>query len=138
MLLFHQFEPVTLSCLEKVVQDIKRSGSPNDVIPPRLFKETFSSLGPFALHYVNCSLAQGVVPANFKHAVVQPLLEKSDFDPSVLSNFRPISKLPFLSKILEKIVFNQLKAFLEEHGIPEVFQSVFKNLHSIESALLKG
>ena len=48
---------------------------------------------------------------------------------SVFDNFRPISKLPFMSKILEKVVLKQL------HGILEVFQSGFKPLHSTESAL---
>ena len=56
---------------------------------------------------------------------------------TVLANFRPTSKLPFLSKILEKIVHAQLKPFLDEHGVLEVFQSGFKTLHSTESALLR-
>jgi len=49
---------------------------------------------------INASLCSGVVPAAFKHAVVQPLLKKKTLDPLVLSNFRPFSKLPFLSFFL--------------------------------------
>ena len=79
-----------------------------------------------------------MVPENFKHAVVQPLIKKTALDPTVLANFRPISKLTFLSKILEKTVHSQLMAFLEEHNILEVFQSGFKTLHSTESALLRA
>uniref|UniRef100_A0A3Q3BY54 Reverse transcriptase domain-containing protein n=1 Tax=Haplochromis burtoni TaxID=8153 RepID=A0A3Q3BY54_HAPBU len=56
---------------------------------------------------------------------------------TVLANYRPISKLPLLSKVLEKIVFSQLKDFLDDNGIFEVFQSGFKTLHSTESALLR-
>ncbi len=73
----------------------------------------------------------------FKHAVVQPLLKKPGLDAGVLANFRPISKLPFIAKILEKVVFSQLKTFLDDHDVLEVFQSGFKSLHSTESALLR-
>uniref|UniRef100_A0A3Q3IT75 Reverse transcriptase domain-containing protein n=1 Tax=Monopterus albus TaxID=43700 RepID=A0A3Q3IT75_MONAL len=55
----------------------------------------------------------------------------------LFSNFRPISNLPFLSKVLEKIVYAQLLAFLDEHNILETFQSGFKTQHSTESALVK-
>ena len=54
-----------------------------------------------------------------------------------LSNFRPISKLLFISKVLEKVVFNQLQEFLDRANIGERFQSCFKDLHSTETALLK-
>uniref|UniRef100_A0A8C2EP51 Reverse transcriptase domain-containing protein n=1 Tax=Cyprinus carpio TaxID=7962 RepID=A0A8C2EP51_CYPCA len=74
---------------------------------------------------------------NFKTCIVQPLIKKLALDPSVLANFRPIYKLPFLSKILEKIVYSLLLAFLEKHNILEVFQSGFKTLHSTETALLR-
>ncbi len=58
-------------------------------------------------------------------------------DSLVLENFKPISKLPFLSKILEKVVFTPLYSFLNVHGLHEVFQSGFKSLQSTETALLK-
>ncbi len=63
--------------------------------------------------------------------------KKKNLDPSVLANFRPISKLPFLSKVLEKVIFNQLQEFLDNFKICETFQSGFKSLHSTETALLK-
>ena len=82
-------------------------------------------------------LTSGCVPASFKHATVQPVLKKKKLDPLVLSNFRPISKLPFISKVLEKVVFNQLQEFLHQANVGEQFQSGFKSLHSTETALLK-
>ena len=54
-----------------------------------------------------------------------------------MANFRPISKLSFLSKILEKIVYSQLMDFLNEQNVLEIFQPGFKTLHSTESALLR-
>ena len=65
------------------------------------------------------------------------LSKKHNLDPSVLSNFRPISKLPFLSKVLEKVVLNQLQSHLDFNDILEKFQSGFKSCHSTETALLR-
>ncbi len=78
-----------------------------------------------------------MVPLSLKHAVVQPLLKKPNLDQEVLSNFRPISKLPFLVKVLEKSAFNQLQSFLDQIVDLEVFQSGFKTKHSTESTLLR-
>ena len=135
--IFEMFEPVSLSFLEDLIGHLKPSGSPYDVVPPGFLKEVFPCLGQSVLSIINTSLSSGVVPQCFKHAVVQPLLKKPGLDGSVLANFRPISKLPFISKILEKVVFTQLKSFLDEHDVLEVFQSGFKSLHSTESALIR-
>ena len=69
--------------------------------------------------------------------MVRPLLKKPHLDPTVLSNFRPVSHLPFLSKVLEKVVFIQLQAFLQQNSVFEKFQSGFRSRHSTESALLR-
>uniref|UniRef100_A0A3P9LRF3 Reverse transcriptase domain-containing protein n=1 Tax=Oryzias latipes TaxID=8090 RepID=A0A3P9LRF3_ORYLA len=58
-------------------------------------------------------------------------------DPTDLSNNRPISNLPFISKILEKTVSAQLHAHLSSNNLYEFFQSDFRPLHSTETALLK-
>ena len=97
----------------------------------------FPCIGQSVWAIINSSLLSGVVPQSFKHAVVQPLLKKPGLDRGMLVNYRPISKLPFISKILEKVVHAQLKSFLDEHDILEVFQSGFKTRHSTESALLR-
>ncbi len=82
-------------------------------------------------------LCTGSVPTAFKVATVTPILKKPSLDSSVLNNFCPISVLPFISKILEKIVFDQLQSFLSCNGISEMFQSGFKSVHSTETALLR-
>ena len=68
---------------------------------------------------------------------MRPLLKKSNLDPENLKNYRPVSNLSFLSKILEKIVLSQINVHLTENGLQEVFQSAYKAKHSTETALLK-
>ncbi len=79
------------------------------------------------MSFFNKCLLTGSVPATLKVATVTPLLKKPSLDPSILNNFRPISVLPFISKVLEKIVFDQLQFFLNRNSISEIFQSGFKS-----------
>ncbi len=97
---------ISLSTLEHVVVQIRSTTCPSNCIPTWFLKEVFQSVGPDILTIINRSLSAGIFPSFFKHATVYPLLKKPSLDPCVLENFRPISKLPFLSKILEKIVLH--------------------------------
>jgi len=133
----NQFVPVSLTSLREIFVKMKLSTCCTDIVPPRLLKDSFEAISSSVLAIINSSLATGIVPKSFKQAVVEPVIKKSSLDPSLLANFRPISKLSFLSKLLEKVVFEQLNAFLSLNGIHEVFQSGFKSLHSTETALLR-
>jgi len=66
-----------------------------------------------------------------------PLLKKENMDPTQLNNYRPVSNLPFLSKLLEKVISERLRQHLEKiDGIPK-HQSANRSGHSTETALLK-
>uniref|UniRef100_A0A8C6Q343 Reverse transcriptase domain-containing protein n=1 Tax=Nothobranchius furzeri TaxID=105023 RepID=A0A8C6Q343_NOTFU len=131
------FQPISLDELIKIIGKAMPSGLPDDMIPMRLFKEVFPVVAPLILHIINTSLSSGIVPDNFKEAVIQPLLKKPGLDASLAANYRPISKLPFLSKVLEKCVYHQLLVFMDENAIFETFQSGFRALHSTETALVR-
>ncbi len=133
-----QFKLVSLSDLLEIVEQLKPSGSSLDIIPPFLFKKICIDVAPYLLIIINRSLESGIMPDCLKHAVVYPLLKKHNLDSSVgLTNFKPNSNLPFISKIIEKIVFSQLQCFLAENSMFETFQSGFRKCHSTETALLK-
>ncbi len=103
--------PISLPLFTKVISGMKPTNCPSDIIPAKFLKEVFNSVGSSLLFFINTCLSSGSVPAAFKHAVVKPLLKKTHLDPSVLYNFRTVSHLPFLSKVLEKVVFIQLQTF---------------------------
>ena len=56
-------------------------------------------------------------PTVFKHALVKPLLKKANLDPNCLRNYRLVSNMPFLSKVLEGIVLKQVLQHLESHSL---------------------
>ena len=131
------FVPISLPSMTQLISLMTPSSCSLDTIPPHLFKEVVHSIGPSVLSIINSSLVTGYVPSCFKHAIIHPLIKKENLDPSDPGNYRPISKLSFISKILEKVVFTQLTSYLDSHGILDKFQSGFRKKHSTESALLR-
>ncbi|GFR87153.1 reverse transcriptase-like protein [Elysia marginata] len=99
--------------------------------------QCLETLAPFIADVINQSLATGTVPDCYKHAIVKPMLKKPGLDENALKNFSPISNLKFWSKILEKLVLQQLLEHLNKSNLNEVFQSAYKAFHSTETALLK-
>uniref|UniRef100_A0A8C6XR48 Reverse transcriptase domain-containing protein n=1 Tax=Naja naja TaxID=35670 RepID=A0A8C6XR48_NAJNA len=85
---------------------------------------------------VNASLREGVFPSALKEAVVRPLLKKPALDPTVLDNFRPVSNLRFLAKVVESVVARQFPLFLEETDYLDPYQSGFRPGFSTETALV--
>ncbi len=96
-----EFTPVSHSYLVQIIHKTKPTFCSLDVIPPRLLLETLDAISPSLLSIINNSLISGIVPSYFKHATVQTLLKKTNLDPAVFNNYRPISKLPFLSKVYQ-------------------------------------
>lgn len=134
---FRQFHPAIASDICALVKSSKRSSSPADPIPVPLLCTIIDTIGSVITHCINSSLARGVVPDSFKSAIVKPILKKAGLDPETLANYRPVSLLPFLSKILEKVVAQQLISHIETHSLSARYQSGFKRRHSTETALLK-
>ena len=79
----------------------------------------------------------GLVPENMKKAVVAPLLKKQGLDP-IPNNYRPVSNLSFISKLIEGVVARQLTSFCaKKNNLHESMQSAYKQCHNTETALLR-
>ncbi|CAG2233232.1 unnamed protein product [Mytilus edulis] len=88
------------------------------------------------LQLVNLSLSQGVFPLRWKQAVVRPLLKKAGLE-LIYSNYRPVSNLSFLSKLIEKCALYRLNEHVKDHDLLPINQSAYRQFHSCESALLR-
>jgi len=94
-------------------------------------------LALFLTFRFNQSLSVGSVPAVFKAAYITPCLKKDDLDTSDVKSYRPISNLPVLSKVLERLVAKQLLSHLDEFKLLPDLQSAYRAYHSTETAVLK-
>ena len=107
-----------------------------DPIPTSLTKQCLHDLVSLITFIVNASLSTGIVPPQFKQAIVTPLLKKPGLDTNDMKNFRPVSNLSFISKILEKVVLIQLKTPHLSGNNLEIFQSAYMQNHSTETGVL--
>ena len=121
----------------KVIGSCPNSSCSLDPLPTWMLKTCLSSLLTVITFLVNLSLKSGDFCSSLKRAYVTPLLKKADLDPDVFKNFRPVSNLSFISKLIERIVSIQLTAHLRLNGLIEKFQSAYRTLHSTETALLR-
>ncbi|KAK3537231.1 hypothetical protein QTP70_003600 [Hemibagrus guttatus] len=126
---------------EEVLQIIQSCNPTNPVhciqsLPLCSRPSHLTSMMLFITTVINGSITSGHVPTAFKKARVIPILKKPALDPSDISNYRPVSLLSFLSKILERIVYNQLSDYLLLNNLHDPNQSGFKAAHSTETALL--
>ena len=94
-----------------------------DPFPAALLKEHLDLLLPTLCRKVNLSLESGQLPSSLKTAVLLPLLRKPSLDHEVLGNYRPISNLRVISKIIEKVVAVGLQDYLESNELNEPLQS---------------
>ena len=107
------FKEVTIDEVMELAQNLPDKSCPLDVIPILLFKKCLPELIHVIHYIVNESLKTGVFPSSFKTAVVRPGLKKPNLDSDVLNNYRPISNLPYVSKLIEKIVVKQIVDHIE-------------------------
>ena len=105
-----------------------------DEIPPLFLKDTAYVISKSLAHIINCSLMSGVVPNDFKRVRVVPVCKSSAHEN--FGNYRPISVLPAISKILEKCVHSQLIEHLEENNLLSQNRFGFCKYRSAELAVV--
>ena len=107
-----------------------------DPIPTFLLRDVIDALLPFLTAMCNASLQEGHLPVSQRHGIVLPLLKKSSLDPSDKKNYRPVSNLTFMSKVIERMVTQQVTDYLQCNNLLPELQSAYRRNHSTETALL--
>ena len=102
-----------------------------------MVQELIDDLLPFLTILCNSSIRETCLPASQKRSVLLPVLKRDGLDQSDPANYRPIANVTFLSKILERIVANQLIIYLDLNELIPSQQSGFRRNHSTETLLLR-
>mgnify|MGYP003953543213 CR=1 FL=1 len=122
--------------VRKLILSSPSKSCPLDPWPTCLVKDCIDILIFPITRLLNLSLSKGIFPEKFKKAIVIPLIKKSSLPKNCLKNYRPVSNLNYISKLLEKIVANQIKSHLSTNNLHNPKQSAYREGHSTESALL--
>ena len=116
--------------------DSKATSCDLDPIPTKLLKENIDIILPVLTKMVNLSLQSGVFPDEWKLALVIPLIKKLGLE-LIYQSYRPVSNLPFISKVVERAVIDQDTVHMQNNCPLPVDSSAYRQGHSTESALLK-
>ena len=134
---FSSFEKVSQSTVKECIIISAHKSCELDPIPSKLLIECPDSFLPSLTDLFISSLASGILPQCFFSALVTPTLKKRCLDHNYLNNYRTVSNLCFIAKILEKVFSFRVSAYLNSHNLCNTCQSAYRPGHSTETALLK-
>ena len=123
--------------LRAIISEYGVNCSPEDPIPLSLLKNNIETFIPIWLNIVNLPLEQGSMDL-LKNAILNPLIKELDesIDKDILKNYRPVSNLTFISKLIERVVAIRLETHMNIAGLYSTKQFGYKKNHSTELLLL--
>ena len=122
-------EPIESHVVLSVASKLKpKLSSGHDHISTKLLKETIELIHRPLTYLINKSFTTGIVPSQLKIAKVIPIYKNSETNQ--LKNYRPVSLLPAISKVFEKIMYNKVMGFLDSNNILYKHQYGFRAKHS--------
>ena len=128
------FSPTTESEILEICKSLKNTYSCGfDNLSCNMLKQIIFSIVKPLVHIFNLSLSSGDVPPKLKIAKITPIHKKDD--PHMFNNYRPISVLPAISKLLEKCVYNRFYSFLVKNNVLSNCQYGFRRNHSTVHAV---
>ena len=129
------FNPTTKDEIITIAQSFASGKAAGyDSIPMSVIKESIQVISEPLAHIINLSIAHGIVPDQMKIARVVPLFKAED--PSLFTNYRPVSILPSFSKFLERIIYNRILDYMTNLHILCDNQFGFRKNHSTTLALI--
>ena len=126
---------VSLSFVYDQLRNLKGNKATGlDGIPARLLKDGASAIAKPIAYLINLTIRSGEIPSEWKEAKVTPTFKSGKRNEE--NNYRPISVLPLISKIMERTIQVKLVAFLKENDVLSLYQSGFRRNHSTETAVI--
>ena len=118
-----KFQHVNPAQIERLINASSNKQCSLDPIPTNILKQCADLLSPFLSAVFNRSIDEGYLPPSQKVANIIPHLKKRGLDEMEEKNYRPVSNLSFISKLLERIIVSQLNEFLDSNNLLPLFQS---------------
>ena len=134
---FSDFELVSQDTIQEYAHKLALKSCKLDPLPASFMKNCLNMLLPTITWMVNLSLSTGTMPEALKVAELVPTVKKPNADYEQFPNFRPISNLKMVSKVIEKMAAMQLMDHVTTHHLDEWFQSAYKLHHSTETTLVR-
>ena len=131
-----EFTPMSQEEVSKVISGLKSKSCKLDPIPTTILKVMLPKILPLITKIVNKSLGEGAFCREWKTAVVRPLLKKVGLE-LTFSNYRPVSNLTFISKIIERCMLLQVSKHCEKYHLQPDYQSAYREHYSCETSILK-
>ena len=131
------FIPASQEEVDTLVRQSPNKTCSLDPVPTWIIKKCSRIFVPILTLIVNASLSTGSVPPNLKQAIITPLIKQPSLDKDCLKNYRPVSNLSFLSKLIERIISKRLHMYLSLNSFFSKFQSAYRQNHSTETALTR-
>ena len=123
---FTTFQRVSTDDIDNFIKSSRVKTCALDPLPAPVLTKCLPILLPVITDIVNRSLDEAFLPNSLKTALIIPLLKKPNLNPEDLNNFRPVSNLPFISKLIEKSVAAQLVQYIDDNSLSEKLQSAYK------------
>ena len=133
---FSKFNPLTEEKVRKLIRSSAKKSCTLDPVPTPLVMDCNDVFLPIMTKMINLSLESRLFADDWKCALVFPLLKKPGLD-LLYKNYRPVSNLQYVSKLIEKAVFEQIHTHMMTHSLYPEFQSSYRQNHRTETALVK-
>ena len=133
---FNHFGEVSQDDVIKVMKTMRPTTCSTDPVPSGIVKDHLTTLAPVITDIVNTSLLQCKFGHDLKTSTIIPLIKKSTLEP-IYKNYRPVNTLPFISKVIEKMMLQQFNRYCEEKGLTPDELSAYRANHSTELCMLK-
>ena len=131
-----EFDHVSVSEVVEFITNVKSKTSPFDPVPTWVVKKFPTLFAPVLCAIANLSLSSGIFPDSEKRSMITPVIKNMSLCKEDYKNYRPISVITFVSKLIETVMAKRIDHFLFSNNLVSPFQSAYRRFHSTETVIL--